>query len=589
MRIHAHITRLLGVLLLFSACPKQSGVTATQDQPPEQSQTAPQPPTEPLALGKIASGRGAAVATAHPLATEAAAQVLADGGNAVDAWITASLVIAVTQPQSSGIGGGGFALVRTSTGEAKAYDFREEAPMATALEDYLDDSGQAVAERSRHHGLAVGVPGLIRGLADVHRAHGVLQWSRLVMPATEIAEHGFAVGRDLARAIEVVEPFMSPAAKELFYPDGKALLQGQILKQPALAQTLKAIADDGPDVFYQGPIAEDIVATVADHGGVMNVRDLAGYETRTLEALVGEGFGHTVLTMPQPSAGGAQVLAMAEFLSRWSVQLDSAVFPRDHAMAESMRRSFLLRLAYSGDATQPARTIDDVFPADVRNQMAASYDQKTASSSDALDLRDALDEHPQTTHISVVDGDGMVVSSTHTVNLWLGSAILTSQTGIILNNELDDFSYTLGQSNAFGLMGSAANLIAPGARPVSSMAPTIVLAGERPVLVVGTPGGTRIPTTIVQVMERVLTQHQSLVDAVRAPRLHHQAFPDQVWVEEGVGGDAIAQTLGEFGHEVERKSAWCNVMAIVLGADGLMDAVADPRGEGAAWVAHPTE
>lgn len=529
-----------------------------------------------------------AVATAHPLATQAAVDVLKKQGTAVDALVAASFMLAVVVPQSTGIGGGGFAVVWPGDNrQARAVDFRETAPEKTDLHDYLDPEGKALPQLTQHHGLAVATPGYVAGLWRLHRKFGSLPWVTLVQPAVEVARRGFPIGRDLAKSIQNAVPFLNAPAKRVFAPGGVPLKPDDVLKQPELAQTLQLIADEGPNAFYSGPLAADLVKTVQDAGGKLTLEDLQRYEVREFAPLEGDVAGRHLLTMPQPSAGGAQVLAMAEHFGALPVQwpADPALLP--HVFAELMRRSFVLRLAFTGDVHKPAATLDAAFPLAARKLLQNSLDLQHATPTDKLPQLppgNVGENHANTSHVSIIDGAGMAVASTHTVNLYLGSALVT-QGGVLLNNEMDDFTFALQSSNYFGLAGSAQNLARPNARPVSSMTPLIVLEHGKPVLVLGSPGGTRIPTTVFQIMARLLWLHEPLKDAVHALRVHHQARPDNVFVEEGAAGDGLAKALIERGHTVVRQPPWCNVQAVSRTcADGkcALEAVSDPRGEGAA-------
>ncbi len=535
-----------------------------------------------------AEGRHFAIATAHPLATRAAADVLRHGGTAVDALVAASFMLTVVVPHSTGIGGGGFALVLPGdTRPAKAYDFRETAPQATQLADYVTPDGHAIAERSQHHGLAVATPGYVAGLWRLHRRYGSLPWAQLVQPAVDTARRGFPIGADLARSIALVQPFLNPIAQRVFLRDGTPLRAGDVLRQEQLARTLQHIADEGPVAFYAGANAADIVATVQTAGGKLTTDDLMIYDTRELTPLSGRIAGLDLLTMPQPSAGGAQVLAMAEAFAALPADARTTADPAKlaHAFAEVMRRSFLLRLTYSGDVATPARTLDQAFPAAARQQLNRTIDPQRATPTaklPALPNGRVGEQHQNTSHVAIVDGSGMAVSATHTVNLHLGSGLMT-QGGILLNNEMDDFTFAVDSSNYFGLAGSAQNIARPGARPVSSMSPSIVLRDGQPLLVIGSPGGTRIPTTVFQVLARHLMLAQPLDAAVAAVRVHHQAKPDTTYLEDAAAGNGLQKALEARGHKVERAPPWCNVQAVRRACDKgqcIYEAVSDPRQEG---------
>lgn len=539
-----------------------------------------------------------AVATAHRLSTTAAQAALQAGGTAVDALVAASFMLSVVQPQSTGIGGGGFAVVWPGmSGAPRAFDFREQAPAATRVADYLDEHGKAIAQRSRNHGLAVAVPGYVAGLWTLHQRYGKLPWRSLVTPAAEVAERGFAIGAELAAAIAASTEVLPESGRALFMPEGVPLAPGSLLRRPLLADTLARIANGGPDGFYSGDVAQDIVRTVQRAGGQLTRADLERYQVREMAPLQGEVFGLQALTMPQPSSGGAQVLAMAEMLQAWSEGPAGADFGASpwtaHALVEAMRRSFLLRLAFAGDADRPAGTLDEAFPRAARAALTASFDRQHATPSSTLQALTGASALPEqrtnTSHVAILDGRGMAVSSTHTINLYLGSGLITEKSGILLNNEMDDFTFSLSDANAFGLAGSAANLARPGARPVSSMAPLILLDHGQPSLVLGSPGGTRIPTTLMQVLTLHLRAGQTLSDAVAHARLHHQAWPDSAGVEEGTQGDVIAKVLQQRGHPVTRRGPWCNVQAVkrvpLPEGRSRFEAVSDPRAEGMA-VAH---
>lgn len=539
-----------------------------------------------------------AVATAHPDATRAAISALRKGGSAIDALVAASFVLSVATPQSTGIGGGGFAVVVPPADPPMAFDFRETAPAASQVADYLSPDGRLVAERSQHHGLAIGVPGYIAGLWTLHQRYGKRPWAEDCLYAADLADNGVLVSAQMAAAIAAMWRSLNAEAQATFGREGKPLAAGTLLKWPKLAATIRAVAANGPDAFYRGAVADDLAAATVAAGGKMTAADLAGYQVRQVAPLAGDVFGHAAYTMPSPSAGGPQVLAMAEWMAPWQKAAGLASFSGNpaaaaHALAEAMRRSFLLRLAFSGDSGKPEATLDAVYPAQARAAYQKSFDPAAASKTEQLPKFGALagkpENHENTSHVSIVDGDGMAVSSTHTVNMLLGSGIMAAQSGVLLNNEMDDFSFSLQDVNAYGLAPSPSNLMRPGARPVSSMSPLVVMTGTpsapgRPLLVIGSPGGTKIATTVLQVVFRVLYTGMALDQAIGMARLHHQAWPDAVQVESSTDGEDLARLLRGMGHTVERRPPWCNVQAVMLlpRDDGTWQwqAVADPRGEG---------
>lgn len=575
---------LLVVLWGCGALPSSLG-------PTEYGQQAQSPAHVPAQAGHFA------VATAHPLATRAATQMLERGGSAVDALVAASLVLTVVTPQSTGIGGGGFALVAPPQGQVRAFDFRETAPAATDVKDYLDASGKLVPERSQRHGLAVAVPGYLPGLWALHQRWGKLPWADTVQPAILVAGQGFDTGPPFRDALVATWLKLGTEAQQTFGRDGQPLALGARLAWPKLAQTLRILAAD-PQALQRGPIAQELAETVQKAGGKLTLEDLQAYKVRELDPLEGDAFGHLTYTMPQPSAGGAQLLAMAEYLEAWQGQSPRHLpYSRDpafaaHALAEAMRRSFALRLRFSGDPAVAAKTLDQAYPREARQALLPWNPRQATATADLPAVPPGkLEQHANTSHVSIRDGDGLVVSSTHTVNLLFGSGLMAARSGVLLNNEMDDFSFTTTDSNAFGLAGSAANLARPGARPVSSMTPLVVMQGPptqpgAPWLVLGSPGGTRITTTVLQVLFRVAHSGWPLTMAVAAPRLHHQALPDQVFVEAGPEGDDLRAGLAAHGHKVALMPRWCNVQALQALPEGggrlRWHAVADPRGEGTA-------
>ncbi|MBP46519.1 MAG: hypothetical protein CMH53_01115, partial [Myxococcales bacterium] len=384
----------------------------------------PQPVATPVKVRR-AQGDHFAAATAHSLATAEAQAALQRGGNAVDALVAASVMLTVVTPHSTGIGGGGFAVVWPGGGKpAQALDFREEAPGAGRLKQYLDAKGRHVAKRSQRHGLAVGVPGYVAGLWALHKRWGKLPWASLFVGAIDVAHKGFIMSPGLLHATVATWEQLHLSARMILYPwHNEPPSKAVVLRQPQLSETLRAIAIDGPSAFYRGAVAKDIVETVTAQGGVMTMQDLSSYKPRWRAPLTGNAFGAKVLTMPQPSAGGPQLLAMAEFMAgylkgRQNTSLDSIAGA--HALVEAMRHSFELRLAFSGDPKQPATSLNQVYPRKHRRALLKRFDRKKATESVRI-VPARLPKHINTSHVSIIDSQGMAVSSTHTVNLHFGS------------------------------------------------------------------------------------------------------------------------------------------------------------------------
>ena len=543
-----------------------------------------------VALATVAVSPRGAAATAHPLASEVAAQVLRDGGNAADAAVAAAFALSVVEPQSSGIGGGGFALVWVAR-ERKVHvlDFREVAP-ASATRDMFVQPGRP-ARASLDGGLAVAVPGAVKGYAELARRFGTRPLRELVEPAARIAERGFRVGPayiDRARARAACLRGDDAAARAFLVPakgGPEPPPLGARLVQKALARTLRLIGRD-PDVFYRGALARSIARAVRARGGVLTEEDLRRYRVRERAPLEGSYRGYRIATMPPPSAGGAIVLGILGALEPEEPRAGGYRPVRYlHVMIEAEKRLFARRAALFGDPDQVAgvrETADEMatpaFAARLRATIGerASADGGEGGSSEAGD----------TSHLSIVDGEGNAVSLTTTVNYLFGSCVVVPGTGILLNDEMDDFDTAPGVPNAYGLTGRGPNAVAPGKIPLSSMAPTLVFDPEgRLVLAIGAAGGSRIPTAVAQGILHVVDDRMRVDEALGAPRLHHQHTPDSVEVEANGLEAATAQALEARGHRlVFKPRGGANAEAVSVDASGYREGAADPRYEGAAAV-----
>ena len=549
-----------------------------------------------LALSVTAASPRGAVATAHPLASEAAAAILRAGGNAADAAVAAAFALSVVENQSSGIGGGGFALVWDARArEVHALDFREVAP-ARATADMFLAGGAPDPRRSLDGGLAVAVPGAVRGYAELARRFGTRPLAELVAPAVRLAERGFRVGRAQAEAAEHRLACLASdgaAAAEFLGkgPGGRPapLAPGARLVRPDLARTLRAIGRGGADAFYRGPLAERIVAAVRARGGVLSREDLARYAVKDRTPLEGRYRGRRVVSFPPPSSGGAIVIALLQALEGEDPRAGGYRPERFlHAMIEIEKRLYARRGAdFADPAFVPSvadATRELTSPAFAR-ALRARIGERAASTTEVEAEVAAPREAPHTTHVSVVDADGNAVSLTTTVNYWFGSCVVVPGTGILLNDEMDDFDVAPGVPNAYGLVGSGVNAPAPGKIPLSSMAPTFLFdAEDRLELVVGSPGGSTIPTTVAQVIAHWVDDRMRLDEALAAPRLHEQLRPEPVQVERNGLEAATAAALRARGHVLETAERPIgNAQAARIDwATGLREAASDPRFEGAA-------
>ncbi len=561
------------------------------------------PASAPFGPAPVARSRRGVVASATAEATEAGAATLAAGGNAVDAAVATALALAVTYPSAGNLAGGGFAVGRTAGGELWALDFRETAPAGTWRNSFLGPDGKARPGASTKGGLAVGTPGTVRGLEALHRRYGKLPWARLVAPAVRLAREGFRVPPGLSRIFTAYQSDLArdPAAAALFAPGGLALPAGSLLVQEDLARTLETIAAKGADGFHRGEIARKIAAFVRATGGVLTEEDIAGYQPEWRPPFVFDDGPYRLVTMPLPSSGGfllASILGQLRFVHGSIDDRDAA--ESIHLVVEAERRAYADRNAFLGDPScvdVPLATL--LAPARLA-ALGFSIDPARATPSSAIHGGAWPKEPDQTTHFSTATADGGVVSVTYTLNDTLGNHTVVPGVGTLLNNEMDDFATEPGAANAYGLVQGESNAVRAGARALSSMTPTVVLERGRPRLVLGSPGGAVIPTTVLQVYLNALLRGEPLGEAVAARRFHHQHLPDRIELESGVFPGDVKEALRAKGHALfERGNRYTEgrigrVHAIAFEKDGSLTAAADPRGygaamgaEGAASVARP--
>ena len=543
---------------------------------------------------------GGAVAAAHPLGSAAGLEMLEAGGNAVDAAVAAAFTMAVVGPYHSGLGGGGFAVVHLAKdGSEVARDFREVAPAGASRNMYIVD-GTLAPKLATDGALAVAVPGAVKGYLELHAKYGRLPRARVLAPAIRAARQGFVVSPkyvDLATKREACLRSNAEASR-LFLRPGKDGVPapppiGTRLTQPELANTLQLLATSGPAGFYSGPVARAVASTVKGLGGILTTDDLTAYATRWRTPLESHYRGHRFVTMPLPSAGGVGIVETLGVLE--SLQVPG---PASHEVAavhtfiEALRRVHAQRAQLLGDpAFTPLSMTELTSPAAIA-RLASDIDPKRATPSSALGPKqleasstDGGESPKHTTHISVVDAQGNAVALTTTINYYFGSCVVAKGTGVLLNDEMDDFAIRPNAPNVFGLVGGEANAIAPGKIPLSSMSPTLVFQKEKPrevMLVVGAPGGSTITTTVLQVISNVVDGHLDVVRAVGAGRLHHQWLPDEVWVERSALDPSTVSALEAMGHVLKPHGDWGDAEAVLVDPKtGLRTASSDPRGEGA--------
>jgi gamma-glutamyltranspeptidase/glutathione hydrolase len=514
------------------------------------------------------------VASQEALATEVGLDILEAGGNAVDAGVAVGFALAVTLPRAGNLGGGGFMLVRDATSnETVAIDFREMAPAAATRDMYLDSEGNVDEQRARYSYLSVGVPGTVAGMALALERYGSMTLKEVVAPAISLAQRGIPVTEDLAISLRAAkEQFAaSPESMKIFFkPDSEPFAIGDTLVQQDLATSLRAIADEGPGAFYQGEIAAKIVADMAENGGLITADDLKNYKAVVREPVRGEYRGYEIVSMPPPSSGGIHVIQMLNMLEHFPIaELGSNSAATIHRMAESMKLAYADRAEYLGDTDFVDVPISGLISKDYAAELVKRIDLERARPAAEIKPGDpAPYESDQTTHYSVMDGEGNVISTTYTINFSYGTGLTAAGTGILLNNEMDDFSAKPGVPNAYGLIGGEANAIEPAKRPLSSMTPTIVLKDGAPFLVTGSPGGSRIITTVLQLIMNVVDHGMNIAEATMTPRIHHQWLPDELRVEEGISPDT-ARLLEALGHTVSVQSSMGSTQSIMETGDTL--------------------
>ncbi|MEX0330551.1 MAG: gamma-glutamyltransferase [Puniceicoccaceae bacterium] len=533
-----------------------------------------------------------AIAAAEHHATEAGLQVLREGGNALDAAITVGFTLSVTLPRAANIGGGGFLLYHdAATGQTFALDYREMAPSKASRDMFLDDQGNADSYLSRKSPLAVGVPGTVAGLLEAHRRFGTLPLERLMEPAITLARDGFVISAHFQDLLEKAagDNRLDAAARQVFHgPDGEPRKAGEVLIQEDLAQTFELIVQQGRDGFYTGPVAQAIVDTLAEKGGLITIEDMTSYQPVWRDPVTGNYKGHTILSMPPPSSGGVHLVQMLHLLENfplgdWGHNSSKAI----HIIAEVMKRAYADRSKYLGDPDYANVPIQDLLSEEYE---AATLEQIDLTSPTPSDLvRPGLPEHSpestETTHFSIVDKDGNAVANTTTLNFSFGSGIMARGTGVLLNNEMDDFSAKPGVPNAYGLIGGEFNAVEPGKRPLSSMTPTIVLEDGQVQLVTGSPGGSRIINTALQIILNVLAFDLTIAEATYAPRFHHQWLPDTLFIERTFPSDAL-RILKSMGYTIESNYTIGAAQSVYRDAEGEFSATADSRRPGSTALAY---
>ena len=532
--------------------------------------------------------RNGMVVSASPLASKVGLSILKKGGNAVDAAVAVQFALAVVYPNAGNLGGGGFMVYRAASGQTNSLDFREKAGALSSRDMYLDSVGNAITDKSLYGPLASGVPGSVAGMVEAHQKYGKLKWADLIEPAVALARKGFKVSARQARELNSLKETFTK-----FNPQGTALLkagdwvEGDVLLQQELANTLQQIRDKGRAGFYEGTVADRLIAEMQRGKGIISKEDLKNYKAIWREPIIGNYKEYKIITMPPPSSGGIALLQLLKSveaypLKRWGLNADSTV----QLMVEAERRVYADRAVYLGDPdfykVPQQQLLNDAY---IKRRMSNfSWDKATPSSSikeGDLNVR----EHEETTHFSIVDREGNSVSITTTLNGSYGAAVVVKGAGFLLNNEMDDFSVRPGTPNMYGLVGGEANAIAPGKRMLSSMTPTIIEKDGKLFMVVGTPGGSTIITSVFQTLLNVMEFDKSMQQAVAAKKFHHQWLPDEVYTEENALDSLTVMKLKAKGYNIVPRGPIGRVDAILKTKWGYYQGGADPRGDDniAAW------
>lgn len=526
----------------------------------------------------------AMVVSAHPIASQIGVDILKKGGNAIDAAIAVHYALAIAFPEAGNLGGGGFAVVRMADGRKFALDFREMAPGAADRDMYLNDEGDPIDTLSWLGHLASGVPGSVAGMAALHDSLGTLPMDSLIQPAIDLAANGIELTVKAAQHLNSKrELILRKSTRPTVYAPDTAFSAGDTLRIPNLALVLAEIQEKGPEGFYQGWVADSIVAEMERGGGIITHEDLENYEAKWREPLVGQYLDLEVISMPPASSGGVALLQMLEMVeSEGMGEYDWHEPQTVHLMVEAMRRAYADRSQHLGDMDFYEVPIDTLLHPEYLVDRLADYDIFEATSSDSLEAGVFVSESEETTHLSIVDAQGNAVSLTTTLNGWFGSCVVPGGTGFFMNNEMDDFSAKPGVPNFFGLIGAEANAIEPGKRMLSSMTPTIVVRGGKLWMVVGTPGGSTIITSVFQNILNVYHYGFSMQASVEAPRFHHQWLPDTIQYEADAFTPEVIDSLMARGHALRQRGSIGRVDAILVLPDGTLEGGADPRGDDAA-------
>jgi len=540
-----------------------------------------------IAFAQLARSRNGMVSSASDIATKVGIEILQKGGNAIDAAVAVGFALAVTYPSAGNLGGGGFIVYYRNDGFSTTIDFREKAPSSAHRDMYLDSTGNPLTKLSQEGATSVGVPGSVEGLIYAHKKYGKLKFKEVIKPAIKLAKNGFKLSFDLVKSINSnYENFIKyESSKKIFTKNGEKFQEGDLFVQKDLARTLELIKKYGRKGFYEGRIAELIVNQIQKFGGYITLEDLKNYHCVERKPVIGFYRGYKIISMGPPSSGGVAIIQALNILENLDLKKEDYQSSKYiHYLIETLKRVYFDRAEYLGDSDFVYVPVQKLISKEYARKLFEQINPEKATNFEEVNTTSAFGfESLETTHYSVIDKDGNAVSVTTTINSSYGSSIVVEGAGFLLNNEMDDFSIKPGVQNQFGLIGKEANAIAPNKRMLSSMTPTIILKDNKPFLILGSPGGSMIITSVLQVILNIIDFKMDLFHAVSFPRIHHQYVPEVVYYEDYALSEDAIKKLEEYGHQLKKRNyiGWINAI-MVDEQNKFYFGMSDPRGYGLA-------
>ena len=540
-----------------------------------------------IAFAQLARSRNGMVSSASDIATKVGIEILQKGGNAIDAAVAVGFALAVTYPSAGNLGGGGFIVYYRNDGFSTTIDFREKAPSSAHRDMYLDSTGNPLTKLAQEGATSVGVPGSVEGLIYAHKKYGKLKFKEVIKPAIKLAKNGFKLSFDLVKSINSnYENFIKyESSKKIFTKNGEKFQEGDLFVQKDLARTLELIKKYGRKGFYEGRTAELIVNQIQKFGGYITLEDLKNYHCVERKPVIGFYRGYKIISMGPPSSGGVAIIQALNILENLDLKKEDYQSSKYiHYLIETLKRVYFDRAEYLGDSDFVYVPVQKLISKEYARKLFEQINPEKATNFEEVNTTSAFGfESLETTHYSVIDKDGNAVSVTTTINSSYGSSIVVEGAGFLLNNEMDDFSIKPGVQNQFGLIGKEANAIAPNKRMLSSMTPTIILKDNKPFLILGSPGGSMIITSVLQVILNIIDFKMDLFQAVSFPRIHHQYVPEVVYYEDYALSEDAIKKLEEYGHQLKKRNyiGWINAI-MVDEQNKFYFGMSDPRGYGLA-------